>query len=177
MTFQRANGRLAFVAISHRDKSESTGFTTHAIGYYMDVSDGAMGREEFAQFGFGGGERKITYVQFHKHLRSQSQSRSRIPGFKIITEEASADDLPRNQLEQSSSKGRPDRENSKRHLGRERIADSPVSSERRGRALGICIKRDCPDGAGHERLLVSSVTFCSKQIGPTAARLKHCPSA
>jgi hypothetical protein len=80
MTFQRTNGRLAFVAISHGDKSESTGFTTHAIGYYMDVSDGAMGREKFAQFGFGGGERKITYVQFHKHYEVSHRA---VPEYRV----------------------------------------------------------------------------------------------
>lgn len=41
MTVQRINGRLAFVAIPHRDKSEPAGLTARAIGYQMDVSDGA----------------------------------------------------------------------------------------------------------------------------------------
>jgi hypothetical protein len=65
MAFQSSNRCLAFVAISHRDKCESTGLAAHAIGHQMNISDGAMGCKQFAKLGFAGGERKITNVQFH----------------------------------------------------------------------------------------------------------------
>jgi hypothetical protein len=62
MTFQGTDSSLPFATISHCDECKPTGLTTHTIGYDMRVSNSAMRREEIAQFVFGGGKRKITYV-------------------------------------------------------------------------------------------------------------------
>ena len=42
LAFQRIDSCLAFVTISHGDKCESTGLAAHAIGYNVNVSDGAV---------------------------------------------------------------------------------------------------------------------------------------
>ena len=42
MTFQGVDSSLSFVAISHSDECETAGFAGHAIGYNMNLSDGAV---------------------------------------------------------------------------------------------------------------------------------------
>jgi hypothetical protein len=83
LAFQRSNSGLAFVTISHGYKSKTTGLTAHSIGNQMHIRHRTVRREELAQFVFAGGKREIAYIQFHNQIfRRQSQSRSRIPGFK-----------------------------------------------------------------------------------------------
>ena len=62
LAFQCIDSSLAFVTISHRGKSKSTGLTTHPIGYQVHISDGAVRSEEVAQFAFASGEGEISYV-------------------------------------------------------------------------------------------------------------------
>lgn len=74
----------------------------------MHVGDGAMRGKEIAQFVFGGGERQISYVQFHNIFFEVVTEPFPTTEFQITTEKAPSDDSPRNQLEQSSHNVRPD---------------------------------------------------------------------
>jgi len=42
MTSQLTDRSLAFVTISHSDECKTSGFAAHAIGYNVNVSDGAV---------------------------------------------------------------------------------------------------------------------------------------
>jgi hypothetical protein len=42
MTFQRGDSSLAFVTIAHSDEGKTTGFAAQAIGYNVNISDGAV---------------------------------------------------------------------------------------------------------------------------------------
>jgi hypothetical protein len=62
MTFERVDSSLALVSISHSDEGKTPGFAAHSIGYNMNVSDGAVRREQITQCAFAHGEGEITHV-------------------------------------------------------------------------------------------------------------------